>query len=199
MKRIMLMLSLCLLLTACNNENNPPANQAAPKPQDKEQRTQRVKQTAPAPKFNQSPQAKATRLVQLASSVKNVNDATAVVIGRWAIVGIDVNANLDRPEVGVIKYTVAEALKEDPQGATALVTADPDLFQRLREMASDIRKGRPVTGFMEELADIAGRIMPQAPNEVKQQEDTPNQENEQRINKTNQSKPEGNRKIPLNK
>ena len=32
--------------------------------------------------YNQSPQATANRLVQLASRVKNVNDATAVVIGQ---------------------------------------------------------------------------------------------------------------------
>lgn len=199
MKQFMVVLSVCLLLSACNTENEPPANQAAPQPNQQPQRTQRVQQTAPTPKYNQSPQAKAERLVQLASRVRNVNDATAVVIGRWAVVGIDVNAALDRPEVGVIKYTVAEALKEDPQGATALVTADPDIVQRLREMAADIRQGRPVTGLVEELADIAGRIIPQAPRDVQRQEQPPTRETEQRINKSTKAKPEGNRKIPVNK
>ncbi|UFJ41888.1 YhcN/YlaJ family sporulation lipoprotein [Brevibacillus humidisoli] len=199
MKRIAVVISLSLLLTACNTENNPPANEAAPQPNQEAPQTQRVKQTAPSPKHDQSPQAKADRLVQLASKVRNVKDATAVVIGRWAVVGIDVNAHLDRPEVGVVKYSVAEALKEDPQGATAVVTADPDIVQRLQEMATDIRQGRPVAGFAEELADIVGRIMPQAPRNVERRERPDTRENEQRINQDTNAKPEGNKKIPVNR
>jgi YhcN/YlaJ family sporulation lipoprotein len=192
-------LTISLLLTACQPANKPPANQAAPQPNQPAPETQRVQQTAPQPQYNQSPQATADRLVQIASRVKNVNDATAVVIGKWAVVGIDVNAKLDRPEVGVIKYTVAEALKEDPQGANAIVTADPDIVQRLREMYTDIRRGRPVTGFAEELADIVGRLIPQLPRNVERREEAPSRENEQRINKSDRSKPEGNSKIPVNR
>ena len=66
------------------------------------------------------------RLVELATSIPNVNDATAVVIGRYAIVGIDVNSKLERSQVGSIKYSVAESLKKDPYGANAIVVADAD-------------------------------------------------------------------------
>jgi len=194
-----IVLTMTVLLAACQSANKPPANQAAPQPNQQAPQTQRVQQTSPQPQYNQSPQATADRLVQLASRVKNVNDATAVVIGKWAVVGIDVNAHLDRPEVGVIKYSVAEALKEDPQGANALVTADPDIVQRLREMYTDIQKGRPVAGFAEELADIVGRLIPQAPRDVELREQTPTRENEQRINKSDRSVPEGNNKIPVNR
>ena len=58
-------------------------------------------------------------LVELSTSIPNVNDATAVVLGPYAIVGIDVNQNLDRSEVGSIKYSVAESLKNDPHGANS--------------------------------------------------------------------------------
>ncbi len=40
------------------------------------------------------------RLVTLATSIPNVNDATAVVIGKYAIVGIDVDSKLERSQVG---------------------------------------------------------------------------------------------------
>ncbi|MDA5108732.1 YhcN/YlaJ family sporulation lipoprotein [Brevibacillus thermoruber] len=193
------MLSVSLLLSACMSSNKPPANQAAPQPGRTVPETQRVQQTAPSPAYNQSPQATANRLVQLATRVKNVNNATAVVLGKWAVVGIDVNAHLDRPEVGVIKYSVAEALKEDPQGANAIVTADPDIVQRLREMAADIQRGHPVAGFAEELGDIVGRLMPQFPRDVRKREETPSRENEQRINKSSNAKPQGNEKIPVNR
>ena len=61
-----------------------------------------------------------------------MNDATAVVLGPYAIVGIDVNKNLDRSEVGSIKYSVAESLKNDPYGARAVVVADPDMNARVK-------------------------------------------------------------------
>lgn len=199
MKRIIAFVSLSCLLAACNVANEPPANQAAPQPNQTPQQTQRVKQTEPRPQYNQSPQATANRLVQIASRVRDVNDATAVVIGKWAVVGIDVKAPLDRPDVGVVKYSVAEALQEDPQGANALVTADPDIVQRLREMSADIQRGRPVAGFAEELADIVGRIMPQAPRNVQNREQPNNLQNQQRINKTTNTKTQGNQKIPVNK
>jgi YhcN/YlaJ family sporulation lipoprotein len=148
-----------LLLVGC-----APNKQASPPSTGQKNETQRVQQTAPEPKRPQNSQATAKRLVTLASRVPKVNSATAVVFGKVAIVGIDVDAKLDRARVGTIKYSVAEALREDPQGARALVTADPDIVQRLREMNADIRRGRPVTGFAEELADIVGRIIPQAPH-----------------------------------
>jgi YhcN/YlaJ family sporulation lipoprotein len=105
-------------------------------------------------------------LVTLATSIPDVNDATAVVIGRYAIVGIDVNAKIDRSEVGSIKYSVAESLKKDPAGANAVVVADADTVQRLKEIQVDIKDGRPLAGIMEELADVAGRLMPEIPGDL---------------------------------
>lgn len=106
------------------------------------------------------------RLVDLATSIPNVNDATAVVIGRYAIVGIDINSNLERSEVGSIKYAVAESLKNDPYGAKAMIVADPDINARLGEIAEDIQDGEPVQGIFNELADITGRIIPELPADV---------------------------------
>ncbi|WP_232490112.1 YhcN/YlaJ family sporulation lipoprotein [Neobacillus cucumis] len=106
------------------------------------------------------------RLVELATSVPNVNDATAVVIGRYAIVGIDVNSKLERSQVGTIKYSVAESLKKDPYGAKSIVVADADTTARLKEISTDINKGRPIQGIMEELADVAGRLMPEVPGDL---------------------------------
>ncbi|WNS77032.1 YhcN/YlaJ family sporulation lipoprotein [Bacillus sp. DTU_2020_1000418_1_SI_GHA_SEK_038] len=106
------------------------------------------------------------RLVNLATSIPNVNDATAVVLGRYAIVGIDVNKNLERSEVGAIKYSVAESLKNDPDGARAIIIADPDITARLREISEDIQVGKPIQGIMNELADITGRLMPEIPADI---------------------------------
>ena len=106
------------------------------------------------------------RLVNLAVSVPEVNDATAVVLGNYAVVGIDVNSKIDRSEVGAIKYSVAESLSKDPYGAKAVVIADADTYQRLKDIQADINNGRPLRGIMEELADIAGRLMPEVPGDM---------------------------------
>lgn len=181
--KVLLSIILFITLAACQVENKSPENEAAKDPNVGTARTQRVEQTAPQAPMNQSPQATAERLVELATRVKKVNDATAVVFGKIAIVGIDVNADLDRPEVDVIKYSVAESLKEDPKGANALVTSDPDIVQRLREIAADIRRGKPVSGFAEELGDIVGRIMPQFPRETRVRENAPEEESDQNLRK----------------
>lgn len=105
-------------------------------------------------------------LVNLATGIKGVNDATAVVLGKYAIVGIDVNSNIDRSQVGSIKYAVSEGLKDDPNGANAMVVADPDMTARLREISEDIQKGEPIQGIINELADISGRLMPEIPADI---------------------------------
>ena len=105
-------------------------------------------------------------LVDLANRTPNVNDAVAVVLGRYAIVGIDVDANMERSQVDTTKYSVAESLKKDPHGARAIVIADPDTTARLREISQDINNGRPFQGIVNELADITGRLMPEVPGDI---------------------------------
>ncbi len=199
---IIVMTLIFTTLTACQISNQPPANEAAPPPGEQPDRRQRVEQTAPNNQYNnfdnQTAQERAQRLVRLAKQVPQVKGATAVVIGNIAVVGIDVVQSLDRSRVGTIKYTVAEALKEDPQGARAAVTADADINQRLREMNDEIRNGRPIAAFGQELADIFGRIMPQLPRDVEQREQPNTRSNEQRINQNENpqlSDPSGNKKI----
>lgn len=127
----------------------------------------------------------AAHLVDLANRIPEVRDATAVVAGNYAVVGIDVDKDLERSRVGSVKYSVAEALKDDPHGANAVVIADPDVVQRLREMRKDIQRGRPVSGVMNELAGIVGRVMPQIPYNLNTEEG-PNEQNEKQLQKGEQ-------------
>lgn len=108
----------------------------------------------------------ADHLRALAERVPGVNNANCVVMGKTAVVGLNVDGNLDRAEVGTIKYTVAEALKADPAGANALVTADMDVSNRIADLGRHIQEGHPISGLASELADIVGRIIPQLPRDV---------------------------------
>lgn len=150
--------AICLTLAGCNSKNEIAKNE--------NDSFVKVKNSYIESVDRKSGQEISKRLVRLATSIPNVNDATAVVLGRYAIVGIDVNAKIDRSEVGSIKYSVAESLKKDPYGATAVVVADADTTERLKEIQADIKKGRPIQGIMEELADVSGRLMPEIPGDL---------------------------------
>jgi YhcN/YlaJ family sporulation lipoprotein len=101
------------------------------------------------------------RLEKLAEKIPQVSDATAIMVGKTAIVGIDVNGKLDRSQVDSIKYAVAKAVRKDANGARAIVTADADLGQRILTVRNGVINGRPLATFTNELGEIIGRLAPQ--------------------------------------
>lgn len=105
---------VCLLITGCSIGKKDNPNE---KPEQKNVSMKNVNYTN---KSNKPNEKAADHLASLAASVPGVNDATAVVVGKYAIVGIDVKAKLDRTRVESIKYSVAESLKNDPDGANAV-------------------------------------------------------------------------------
>jgi YhcN/YlaJ family sporulation lipoprotein len=158
LKRTLIITALCLFIAGCSQKKDLTNNN--------NENLVNVKNSYIENVDRKSGQEISKRLVKLSTSVPNVNDATAVVLGRYAIVGIDVDAKIDRSQVGSIKYSVAESLKKDPFGAKAVVVADADTTQRLKEIQTDINKGRPIQGIMEELSDVAGRLMPEIPGDL---------------------------------
>lgn len=154
----LLLLTLAVSAVGCGTQ------QSAPTPAGDRVK---VQQTNEANKKNiDNPKKVAAHLENLARSVVGVEDANCVVFNHYAIVGIDVDAQMDRSKVGTLKYAVAEAFRKDPYGINAVVTADMDLAQRLREIRVDINNGHPVAGFTEELGDIVGRLIPQIPRNI---------------------------------
>ncbi|TDF96814.1 YhcN/YlaJ family sporulation lipoprotein [Paenibacillus piri] len=154
---------LLFILVGCNQS---PKNGASPAPANDANRQVKAQQTAPQKKEIVDSQAVSARLEQIATSVPYVENAKCVVFGNTAVVGINVPPEMDRAKVGTIKLSVAEALKKDPYGVDAIVTADMDLAARIGKIRDNIRNGRPVRGFAEEMAEIIGRIIPQLPRDV---------------------------------
>lgn len=159
-KNKLFLLLLIFLITGCG-ANRDEANET-----NHQQQALNVRNSTIQNVDRKSGQEISQHLVDLAASIPNVNDAAAVVLGNYAIVGIDVNEDLERSEVGSIKYSVAESLKNDPHGARAVVVADPDMTARIREIGNDIRDGKPIQGIFNELADISGRLMPEIPADM---------------------------------
>ncbi|MEK5392130.1 YhcN/YlaJ family sporulation lipoprotein [Margalitia sp. FSL K6-0131] len=185
MQKICLLIGLLLLLTSCSQRNGVAENNRNNTPQPVSMKNNQNENVD-----RQTGQVISKRLVQLASNVHGVKDATAVVFGKYAIVGIDVDSNLERSQVGTIKYSVAESLKHDPYGAESIVVADPDINARLKEIAGDIRNGKPGQGIIRELADIAGRLMPEIPKNIipAKKPDNALEKPKQNLNKQNEKK-----------
>jgi YhcN/YlaJ family sporulation lipoprotein len=173
---------LFFILTACSSSNQADENHTT----DRSSQIH-VKDSAEESINRESGQKIASHLVELSSGIPGVRDATAVVIGKYAIVGIDVDAKLDRSRVSTIKYSVTEILKHDPHGANAIVIADVDTYERLKQMKKQIQDGRPVVGVLDELAQIVGRIIPTIPNEaIDNQNTNPTDTNNPELNKQEQ-------------
>ncbi|MGG2065551.1 YhcN/YlaJ family sporulation lipoprotein [Bacillus sp. S14(2024)] len=185
MKKIFYFCICLLLLASCSTKKND--NAASPSPTSNAKLIRTKSETNQDVTYK-SDEKVAGHLTKLASSVPGVNDATAIVLGKYAVVGIDVNAKLDRSRVETIKYSVAESLKHDPLGANAVVVADIDTYQRLKDMGKRIKEGKAGEGILDELAAIVGRVMPQVPNDVfEKKQINPTKENNQQLNKSEQN------------
>ncbi|HLR15077.1 MAG TPA: YhcN/YlaJ family sporulation lipoprotein [Bacillota bacterium] len=171
-KKWMILSCLAIILMACKDNNN---NQTL----DTNKQFQQVENSNPLPKEDASNNEIAAHLAQLANRVPDVNEATAIIAGPYAIVAIDVDETLERERVGTVKYSVSEALYKDPYGKSAVVIADADLIERFRQMGQQISDGFPIQGIVDELAAIVGRYMPVMPNKEaprKQQDEDVNDE-----------------------
>lgn len=161
MRKLIFSLATLILMSGCSMDDTS----KEPKDQGKNGLTQ-VHNSTIQESDRRTGQKTSKRLTDLAQSVPEVNDATAVVIGKYALVGIDIDADIERSQVGTVKYSVGETLKDDPYGAYAIVVADPDLYARIKEVAADIKNGQPVRGILNELADITSRVIPEVPGDT---------------------------------
>lgn len=178
--RIFLFASILTVSLAACNQNNLPNNEVGNESTNEPNGTEiDVEQSSYEQNNQYSNNEIATHLANIAADVPDVNDAVAIIAGPYAVVGIDIDEETDREQVGTIKYAVSEALKNDPYGKTAVVIADADMMQRLREMNMKMRQGHPVQGITEELAEIVGRYMPTFPVDENRPEEP--SDNEHRI------------------
>lgn len=157
MKKLITALMALALLSGCGGDQDITGGQK------NELQTDNMNTDAAKDNSSLSDAARGDHLEKLASSIPGVNGATAIIAGRYAVVGIDVDRNMERSEVGTVKYSVAESIRHDPHGAGAVVVADPDLNARIGEIKEDMESGQPIEGIMNELADITGRLIPEGP------------------------------------
>lgn len=176
-----------MLFVGCNQNNSESSPRSEKQPPDNT-----IEQSSYQQEHTLTNEQIASHLAKVASEVPNVHDATAVVVGPYAVVGIDIDDMAERSRVGTIKYSVNEALEHDPYGRTAVVIADADMMTRLKEMRQQLQEGKPIQGIVDELATIVSRYMPAFPKEdtnknelepdTKQNQPEPNYDNQRETN-----------------
>lgn len=161
MKKVLSSLMVFLLVLVCGLGGCT----AARKPEKKPASPKTVKTPATSPKTTApsvtSERSMADRLAREAVKVSGVKDATVVISGRTAYIGLTLNPGVAKARTTAIKRDVANRAKAvEPSLIKVNVTSDPDLVARLKRIADGIKKGKPVSSFASELAEIERRIIP---------------------------------------
>jgi len=110
---------------------------------------------------NQDLNIRADRIVNEVVKINEVRSATVVISERTALVGVNLT-DTTKGEINTeIKRQIEEAVRNaDPQITRVSVTADPDLFKRIENIARETGRGRPLSGFGREIEELVRRITP---------------------------------------
>lgn len=161
MRKIFAGLMALVLLVLCGLAGCTAARKPERKPTPP--RTTQTPSTAPrstAPSTT-ADRAMADRVAREAVRVSGVKEATVVISGRTAYIGLTLNPNVKKTRTITIKKVVADRVRTaEPSLTRVNVTSDPDLVARLKRISDGIKKGKPVSSFASELAEIDRRITP---------------------------------------
>jgi YhcN/YlaJ family sporulation lipoprotein len=111
-----------------------------------------------------TPISQADNVARACERVQGVDNATAVVSGNTAYVGIDMktgNARANNDIAGIKRQCAQQIKAANPNVTTVYVSADADFIDRIRRIGDGVRNGRPVDGFRNELAELVRRLTPE--------------------------------------
>lgn len=105
--------------------------------------------------------SRADRIIREVEDIRDVRRATVVITDRTALVGVDLTSGTKGEVNSAIRDQIEDAVKRVDRDINRVsITADPDLFTRIGNMARDIGRGRPLSGFGTEIEEIMRRITP---------------------------------------
>lgn len=104
---------------------------------------------------------RANTIAQRVANLNEVNSCSVLLNDNTCIVGVDMKSNLQGKMTTALKQKIERTVKNtDSSIKNISVTANPDIYTRIRNMATDIGNGRPITGFAREFQEILRRITP---------------------------------------
>lgn len=103
----------------------------------------------------------AQRLSDVAERVTGVRGATVVINERTAMVGLNLDPDLEITETQRVKQRVEDRIRDaEPRMDRVVVTADPDLVAQIERLGKNVVQGRPVSEFTREFSTLLTKITP---------------------------------------
>jgi YhcN/YlaJ family sporulation lipoprotein len=156
---VILMLSVLLWAASCSPARRPGPVEPGPTPTPSP--------TQPSPGGRTTPDlpnektSRAQELARAISDLENIHSATVVLYSNSAWVGVDLAAGSENKLTNEMKNRITSLVKREEKGIDRVyVVADADSVSRLKEIAREVERGKPITGFLEELNEIGRRITP---------------------------------------
>lgn len=106
---------------------------------------------------------RAEKIVNEVVRLKEVEGCTVVISDNTALVGIDLPGDVEGKLTTDVKKKVEDVVKRtDSEIDRVAISADPDIFDKIEGIAKEAGRGRPLSGFAEEIEDLIRRIIPNA-------------------------------------
>lgn len=163
-KKVMLIVAMLLILAVALSGCRP-AQRPAPVPQqtlpDRDMRDRNGPVDMEPNGANQELGARADRIVNAVVKLDEVKSATVVISETTALVGVNLTNTTKGEMNSEIKRQIEETVKRTDREITRVsVTADPDIFKRIENIARETGRGRPLSGFGREIEELVRRITP---------------------------------------
>lgn len=110
------------------------------------------------------------RLKRTCESVSGVEDATVVILGNTAYVGLDMDRDTNGRNISfgggnnlsTVKSQCVQRVKAaNPKIKTVYVSTDEDFFERVRKIGDQMRNGSTVNSFRNELSELVRDLTPE--------------------------------------
>lgn len=96
------------------------------------------------------------------NKIKEVKSSAVVITGDRALVGINMQSNVEAAKTNKVKSEVEKAAKAADKSLTSVaVSSDADVFTRISKVGEGLKSGRPFSEFANEVEEIFRRVLPQ--------------------------------------
>ncbi|KGM96518.1 hypothetical protein Z968_06275 [Clostridium novyi A str. 4552] len=96
------------------------------------------------------------------NKIKEVKSSAVVITGDRALVGINLQPNVEDAKTKQVKSEVEKIAKStDKNLKSVAVSSDVDIFTRISKVGEGLKSGKPFSEFTKEVEEIFRRVLPQ--------------------------------------
>lgn len=96
------------------------------------------------------------------NKIQGVKSSAVVITGDRALVGINLDSNIEDAKTKQIKTEVEKTAKSVDKSLTSVaVSSDADVFTRISKVGEGLKSGKPFSEFTNEVEEIFRRVLPQ--------------------------------------